>query len=81
MMAQLVGLVSTLQGEVQSLRAEVAAGVSAAPAEQVHQTPDTVRGKIKLPYPKTFSGSSQPGAVENFLFDCELYFRGMHTPG
>jgi hypothetical protein len=39
-----------------------------------------VTGKLKLPNPKSFSSPQHPGAVENFLFDCEQFFIGMGVP-
>lgn len=88
MLTELAGLVHGLQGEVRRL-AEVQAATATAAREAppvptvVHTVPEPVvnrevTGKLKLPQPKTFNGSSTVGAVENFLFDCMRYFRGMH---
>lgn len=88
-LTQLTGMVSGLQGEVQRMQAQINArdqasapasappAPSSAPVGTVH-----VQGSKtpKLPFPKEYDGSSQPGAVENFLFRCEQYFRGMSTP-
>jgi hypothetical protein len=41
---------------------------------------DQVTGKLKLPQPKSFSSSQHPGAMENFLFNCEQFFIGMSVP-
>jgi hypothetical protein len=41
---------------------------------------DQVIWKLKLPHPKSFSFPQHPGAVENFLFDCEQFFIGMSIP-
>jgi hypothetical protein len=82
---QLAGLVTGLQSELHRLTAQVETRPEQAPPRvtpaaqgQGTQTASReVTGKLKLPLPKSFSGSSQPGAVENFLFDCEQYFIGM----
>jgi hypothetical protein len=33
--------------------------------------------RAKFPIPKGYGGSKVPGAVENFLFDCEQYFKAV----
>ena len=38
------------------------------------------QARLKLMKPKPYGGSSQPGAVDNFIFDCEQYFEGMEVP-
>ena len=90
MLTELAGLVAGLQGEVRRLaEVQAAAAVAAHEAlpvpQPVPQNPEPVvnrevTGRLKLPQPKPFNGSSTVGTVENFLFDCERYFQGMHIP-
>ena len=35
---------------------------------------------LRLKFPEVYDGSSTAGAVENFIFDCQMYFQGMETP-
>jgi hypothetical protein len=83
--AQLAGFVTGLHSELHRLTAQVETRPEqtappvplAAQGQETQAANREVTGKLKLPLPKSFSGSSQPGAVENFLFDCEQYFIGM----
>jgi hypothetical protein len=91
--AQLASLVQNLQGEVVRMQNHLS---SAAPVTTGESTPETVpsvvqaaqtastspqvMGKLKLSQPKTFSSPQHPGAVENYLWNCEQYFVGMGIP-
>jgi hypothetical protein len=79
-LTQLTGMVSGLQGEVQRLQAQLGEREQAPappPPSEVHISQGS---KPKLPLPDKYDGSSQAGAVENFLFKCDQYFLGMDTP-
>lgn len=90
---QLTGVVAGMAGQMHQMQAQLeeqratagapgSAGVPLGVPAEV-QVPNTVPGAgkpPKLPFPKVFDGSSTPGAVENFVFDCEQYFMGMGTP-
>ena len=73
---QLVGVVTGLQEEVQRLQAAQAtpptAGTAHIPGNMVSM--DREDSKLKIAMPKSYDGSQQTGAAENFLFDCEHYF-------
>lgn len=76
-LSQLTGMVSGLQGEVQRLQAQLEGREQAAappPPPEVHISQAS---KLKLPIPDKYDGSSQAGAVDNFVFKNEQYFLGM----
>jgi hypothetical protein len=84
-LTQLTGMVSGLQGEVHRLQAQLGkkeqtAASHHAPVPEAHVTQGSHTKDPKLPMPDKYDGSSQSGAVENFIFRCEQYFRGMRTP-
>ncbi len=86
---QLTGVVANMANQVQFLQAQLEGQRATAEvlAENVPvaeaQVPNVVHSTSKNPklkFPESFDGSSTPGAVENFIFDCEMYFKGMKTP-
>lgn len=76
---QLVGMVSSMQGELQRLQSQTPASAAHVPLASPALSSDG-DSKLKIPTPKAYDGSQAPGAVENFLFDCDQYFVAKHTP-
>jgi hypothetical protein len=76
---QLVGAFAGLQNDVQHLLQQ-RTNEPSNPTPPLNAMPTVVSSltdgdsKLKLPTPKSYDGSQTPGAVENFLFDCEQYF-------
>src|SRR3569623_1443074 len=91
---QLTGVVAGMAGQMQLMQARLEATAAAAggtggagvPAEapgtevQVPAATSVPSKNPKLKFPQPFDGSSTPGAVETFIFDCEMYFEGMEIP-
>jgi hypothetical protein len=90
-LTHLTDVVQSLQGEMTRMQAQMAS----SPPVQGTSVPQTVpataptaqavsasqvTGKLKLLQPKPHGNSQQPGAVENFIFECEQHFIGMDVP-
>jgi hypothetical protein len=83
--SQLVGAFAGLQNDVQHLLQQ-RTNEPSNPTPPLNAMPAMVSSltdgdsKLKLPTPKSYDGSQTPGAVENFLFDCEQYFVAKGIP-
>lgn len=90
-LTQLTDVVQGLQSQMTHVQAQLAASPPTQNPNPVQGVPseahaayaasaEQVTGKLKLPQPKPLRDTQQPGAVENFIFDNEQYFLGMHVP-
>ncbi|GAQ84542.1 putative retrotransposon protein [Klebsormidium nitens] len=90
--AEMAGQMQHMQAQLEEQRATAAAagGAGVPPMEPAAEAQVPAAGvpgagipggkNLRLRFSEVYDGSSTAGAVENFIFDYEMYFEGMDTP-